>query len=91
MLPHARHLLSCIGKTQAPFFTQLYILPIGCIKVYFVGVASDPKLKIWVFFMWRVSISQLLPELESNSVSMFYPFKYQIKPNFRMWYCARDR
>lgn len=67
---------------QAPIFTQLYILPTGCIKVYFVGIASDPTLKIWDFYVRNMS--QLLPELESNSTSMLYPFKYQVKPCFRM-------
>lgn len=39
----------CRARTQAPIFTQLYALPASYIKLYFVGITSDPKLKIGHF------------------------------------------
>lgn len=71
MLLCARHLLTYIEQmTQAPIFTQLYNLLAGCAsaRAYYVCIPSDPKLKIWDFNVQN--ISQVLPELKSNSTSM---------------------
>lgn len=83
MLPCASHLLTYIEQmTQAPIFTQLYNLLAECATVYYVCIPSYPKLKIWDFNVQN--ISQVLPELKSNSTSMLYTFKHQMKPCFRM-------